>query len=172
VLILPYLAKAGGGEGELKQLYESYDFSEPWDGLNNRKLAHRMPLVYGCGDDPGRRVSTTSYLVVIGEHSAFPGSRLIKLDDSRDEKSRTILVVETRKSGINWMEPRDYPIEELRFEAGKANERQIGGNHPGIAPALFADGSVRSLTENELKFGAVKAFATIDGREKLDPVPW
>jgi len=41
VLILPYLEKTGfyGTEG-LKRLYQSYDFSEAWDGPHNRKLAH------------------------------------------------------------------------------------------------------------------------------------
>jgi len=172
LLILPYLEKTGVADrGELKHLYESYDFSEPWDGLNNRKLVHRMPLVYDCRNDPGRRVSTTWYLVIIGEHSAFPGSRLVKLDDIRDEKSSTILGVETRNSGINWMEPKDYPIEELRFGPREALERQIGGNHLGGAYARFADRSVRFLTESEFGSENLKSLATIDGREKLDPLP-
>ena len=53
VLILPYLEETGmaGTEG-LKQLYASYDLSEPWDGPHNRKLARRMPIVYGCQGDP------------------------------------------------------------------------------------------------------------------------
>src|SRR4051812_10595310 len=38
VLILPYL--------EQKPLYNRYNFSEPWDGPNNRRLASQMPGVY------------------------------------------------------------------------------------------------------------------------------
>ncbi len=56
VLILPYLEKTGiADQGELQGLYEAYDFSEPWNGPTNLKLVHRMPLIYGCSNDPGRR---------------------------------------------------------------------------------------------------------------------
>ena len=173
VLILPYLEKTGiADSGDLKRLYDSYDFSEAWDGPNNRKLAQRMPLVYNCRNDPGRHNATTSYLVIIGEHSAFPGSRSVNLADIHDERSKTILVVETRNSGINWIEPKDYPIEELRLEPSKARDRQVGGNHPGGAYALFADRIVRPLNEGEFSSATLKSLATIDGGEILDRVPW
>ena len=172
VLILPYLEKIGvADKGELRHLYESYDFSEPWDGPTNRKLAHHMPLVYNCRNDPGRSASTTSYLVIIGEHSAFPGGRSVNFADIRDEKPSTILGVETSNSGINWMEPRDCPIEALRFGPREVHELHIGGNHPGGAYAWFADRAVRFLKESELSSETLKSLATIDGREKLDAVP-
>jgi hypothetical protein len=157
VLILPYLVKTGiADQRELEGLYEAYDFSEPWDGPTNRALAHRMPLIYGCSNDPGRRISTTSFVLTAGEHSAFPRSQSVNLADIRGEKSHSILGVDTRNSGINWMEPKDYPIDELRFGPSKALKRQIGGNHPAGACVLFADGSVRLLEESEFNSGAFK----------------
>ena len=43
VLILPMLGE--------QALYDAYDFDEPWNGPNNRKLASKMPAVFAC---PGR----------------------------------------------------------------------------------------------------------------------
>jgi Protein of unknown function (DUF1559) len=173
VLILPYLDRAAFSETSgLKRLYDTYDFSEPWDGPHNRRLAHQMPLLYGCGDDPARRSSTTSYLVITGDHSAFPDSRSIKLEEIRDGRANTIIVIETGNSGINWMEPKDYPIEELRFGPKDGGERRIGGNHPGGAKAGFADGSVRFLREQEITNETLKALGTIDKGEKIDHGRW
>ena len=169
VLILPYLDKTGFADpGELKQLYESYDFAEPWDGPHNRKLAHRMPLVYGCRNDPGRRASNTCYLVISGKRTAFPGSRSTKLDDIHDGTDKTILAVEAGNFGIDWMEPKDYPIEELTFRRGQALGRRIGGDHLGGANAGFADGSVHFLKESKVSDDMFKALATIGGREEID----
>jgi hypothetical protein len=167
VLILPYLEETSiGGEGELRNLYESYDFSEAWDGPTNRKLAHRMPLAYNCPNDPGRSDSTTSYVVIIGEHSAFLGSRSVNLADIRDEKSSTIFGLETSNSGINWMEPKDCPIDALRFRPREAHEPHIGGNHLAGAYAWFADWAVRLLKESDVSSETLKSLATIDGGEK------
>jgi prepilin-type processing-associated H-X9-DG protein len=173
VLILPYLDKTGfSPSGELKRLYESYDLSEAWDGPHSCTLAHRMPLVYGCGDYPARRNSTTSYLVITGDHSAFPDIRSIKLDDVRDGRANPIIVVETRNSGINWLEPKDYPIEHLRFGPRDTRELRIGGNNPGGANAGFADGSVRFNDESELTNDALRALGTIDGGQNVEQLRW
>jgi hypothetical protein len=40
VLILPYLNE--------QQLYNDYNFNEPWDGPNNRKLIGMMPRGFAC----------------------------------------------------------------------------------------------------------------------------
>jgi prepilin-type processing-associated H-X9-DG protein len=173
VLILPYLIKNDApGPAEMKRIYEAYDFSEAWDGPHNRQLASRMPLVYGCGADPGRRASNTSYLLMTGEHSAFVGSPSVKLDDIRDGKANTILVVEAGNSGVNWMEPKDYPIDQLRFGQKDTPGLKMGGNHPGGANAAFADGSVRFLHEKGGTNAMLKELGTIDGGEKVDLDRW
>jgi prepilin-type processing-associated H-X9-DG protein len=173
VLILPYLIKNEvPGSGETKHIYESYDFSEPWDGPQNRHLASRMPLVFGCAGDPGRRASNTSYLLITGEHAAFPVGRSVKLDNIRDGKANTILVVEAGNSGINWMEPKDYPIDQLRFGQKDTPGLKMGGNHPGGANAAFADGSVRFLHEKGGTNAMLKELGTIDGGEKVDLDRW
>ncbi len=169
VLILPYLEMTGFGNTEgLKQIYESYDFAEPWDGPNNRKLAHRMPMVYGCLDDRGRRLSTTAYVVITGNHSPFPGNRTTKFEQIRDGRATTILAVEASKTEIDWMEPRDYPIQDLRFSSPERPGGGIGGNHLGGANAAFVDGSVRFLKAADINKKTLDALATMDGGEKID----
>ncbi len=171
VLLLPYLAKGEGDRSGLKALYDSYDMNEPWNGPNNRKLAGRMPRVYGCINDRGRNRSTTSYLVITGNGSAFPANRSIKLGEIVDDKASTIITVEVGDSGINWLEPRDYPIDELRFVEEGSSKRGIGGNHPRGANVGFADGSVQFLSDVRVKSGLLRSLATIDGREKIGDFP-
>jgi prepilin-type processing-associated H-X9-DG protein len=173
VLIMPYLEQAGfAGTVELKQLYDSYDFSEPWDGPHNREFAHRMPVVYGCGGDPGRRASNTSYLFLTGKHSAFQNGRPLKLGDISDGAPSTIIIVESANSGVNWMEPKDYPADQLRFGSRTTHNWRIGGNHQGGANAGFADGGVHFLRESEVTNETLTALSTIDGGEKIDPHRW
>ena len=65
VAILPYL--------EQNALYKQYDFDEPWDGPNNRKLLDKMPAVYsypGLDGSPASRTNT-AYFVFTGEAAAL-----------------------------------------------------------------------------------------------------
>ena len=72
VLILPYVEQA--------ELYEAYDFSEPWDGPKNRKLLDRMPDVYRDPVHGDAQGNSTHYAALVGEwkgqfqvvHTAMP----------------------------------------------------------------------------------------------------
>jgi hypothetical protein len=105
VLLLPYI--------EQDNLYRQYDFSEPWDGPNNRRLAERMPRMYAYAgeDQPGNM--TTNYLAVVGPETAWPGSATISYDDVSDGTGTTILLVENRGMGVHWMEPRDLVLADM-----------------------------------------------------------
>jgi hypothetical protein len=108
VLILPYM--------ECDSLYKAYDFNEPWNGPNNRKLLTERPFGYACPSDPGSsNGAQTNYVAVVGPNAAWPGA---KSGDSRSiglggGTSQTIMVVETSGSGIAWTEPRDLSLERL-----------------------------------------------------------
>src|SRR5262245_32034927 len=98
VLILPYL--------ERKDLYDKYDFNEPWNGPNNSKLHMEKMATFCC---PSRSASMskpeTSYVVVIGAKTAWPGANGVGMPSMTDGTSNTIVVVEMANSGIHWMEP-------------------------------------------------------------------
>ncbi|MGP0067454.1 MAG: M56 family metallopeptidase, partial [Isosphaeraceae bacterium] len=64
VAILPYI--------EQQELFNAYNFDEPWDSPNNRKLIDKMPSVYsysGPGGTPSSRTNS-SYFVFSGRSTA------------------------------------------------------------------------------------------------------
>ncbi len=64
VAILPYI--------EQQELYNAYNFDEPWDGPNNRKLIDKMPATYSYPGPDGTPSSRTnsSYFVFTGKSTA------------------------------------------------------------------------------------------------------
>jgi prepilin-type processing-associated H-X9-DG protein len=173
VLILPYI------EGEA--LYQQYDFNEPWDGPNNRKLAAQKPYAYGCPSDPGSLGSpTTNYAAVVGPTAAWAGSEPRKLGDFRDPTDSTILVVETAGSGIHWMEPRDLSFDDARTGVHPPGPARVASHHfydlgyfchveRGGVNVAMADGSVQFLPD-QTSPQALEAMLTIDGGD--DPTEW
>jgi len=172
VLILPY--------ADEPILYDRYDFKEPWNGPNNRKLAGERPYCYACPSDPARLESTTTdYAAVVGPRAAWAGSEPRKLDDFRDGTDSTILVVETTGSGIDWMEPRDLSFDDARTGIRPPGQAGISSHHmrhhgyfyhdePGGANVAMADGSVDFLPER-ITPATVEAMLTIDSG---DPIAW
>jgi len=119
VLILPFL--------EEKELYDSYDFSQPWNGPNNRKLAQRMPECYRSPQSRDGQPFATTYVAIVGAQTAWPTDGRVQFDDIRDGVSRTILLVEIDNSDIDWMEPRDVTFDEaISLLEGKA-DRELAG---------------------------------------------
>lgn len=161
VLILPHLARVPMGDPALQSLYDKYNFSESWDGPNNRKLAGMMPRIYACPNDPGRRKSMPSYLFVTGKGTTFPAGGSARLSDVTDGTDRTIFVIEVRDSGINWLEPSDMPVGRLTLKGPL--------NHKYGFFAGFIDGSIRVLKPSEVTNAKLRALSTIAGGEVLDP---
>jgi prepilin-type processing-associated H-X9-DG protein len=166
VLVLPFL-----GEDDL---FEQYNFDEPWNGPNNSALATMMPQVYGCPSDPDASASVTSYVAVVGPGTLFPGAEPVSIQEIADGASNTIMLIETRDQQINWLEPRDMPLEDISQRADDPLGRQpvISSLHPGGANVLYADGSVRFMDEFQSP-ETIKGMLTIDGGEDTsDREPW
>jgi hypothetical protein len=98
------------------QLYKQYDFDEPWDGPNNRKLANKMPGIFSCPHcnqhfpHPFRQ---TAYVAPVGPSAAWTGDGAIQFRNISDEHHRTIFLVETPESPVNWMQPIDRSSDEI-----------------------------------------------------------
>ena len=102
VLILPYL--------ERRDLYEAYDFDEPWDGPNNSKLAEILDILRcPTATTPDTH---TSYLAVVGPRTAWPDGKSSRLDDFGDGTANTLLLIESHQHSVHWMEPRDISFDE------------------------------------------------------------
>jgi hypothetical protein len=161
VLLLEYIAP---------DVFNAYDFKEPWNGPNNRKLADRMPRCYACPNDRDpERTRLTSYIVVVGRATAFPGSKPISEKDIRDDKSQTLLVAEVAGSDIHWMEPRDLSLDGMSFRLNDPSRPSISSHDltgPGV---IFADGSRDRLGES-ISPTTLKAMVTIDGGDSVNKI--
>jgi len=103
VLILPFADEPA--------LYKQYNFNEPWDGPNNRKLAAQTPEIFRCPAREhhiSRNPFEANYFAIVAPESAW-GRPLMQVSDGT---SKTIMVIEATGFGIHWMEPRDVTLEE------------------------------------------------------------
>jgi hypothetical protein len=165
VLLLPFIE---GGDG----VYKDYRFDEPWDSPHNRALASRMPEVFGCPSD-GPRGATTSYAMIVGRHAISDGPTAHALRDITDGASNTIMLVEATQAHINWMEPRDLNVKNMRFQIngnGDPNvaKNEISSPHARGANVLLCDASVHYLSDS-VDPKLLEALTTIDGGEGVTP---
>jgi hypothetical protein len=158
VLILPFL--------EQQALYDAYNFDEPWDGPNNRKLADRIGSIYlrsGLESDQAR---TTSFVAVVGPETAWPGSTPLGYEDLGDGSNETLTVVEVPDGQFRWMEPRDLRFDRMSFRINDGSGRGLGSRLGG-ARVVSADGHVRTLPD-DFDPGTLKAMLTANGGEAID----
>jgi hypothetical protein len=156
VLILPYL--------EESELHKEYDFDEPWDGPNNRKLAARMPRLYAFQgfDRPGN--TTTNYLAVVGDETVWPGAKTVSPADVTDGLTTTILMVENLGAGVHWMEPRDLSLAGMDLRV----------NNPAGVSSPYDDPAVATLSGDLQKLrvdmtpATLRGLLTIRGGERLE----
>lgn len=157
VLLLPYI--------EEQALYASYDFNEPWNGPNNSKLAARIPRVYHHYGD-SHDTSNTSYVVIVGKGTAFPGAKTTKLTDFKDGAENTILLAEISRSDICWLEPRDLDADTMSLEVNDKSRPSISSSRRQGPYVTFADSirgyhPKRTITPDDLR-----ALFTIAGGEE------
>ena len=141
VLILPSLDQS--------ILANQFRRDEAWDGPNNAELIRTLP-VFACPTDPQFRKSLpalTSYVAVVGPHTAWSGATPRKLSDFKNPSNR-ILVVESANCEIHWSEPRDLNIEQMPMRVNPPGGGGISSEHPGGANVLFADGHVGFLEDS------------------------
>lgn len=156
VLILPYIGQ--------QDLYDAYDFSEPWNGPNNRQLHDEVVELYQFqnryASDEER---ATAYVAIVGAETMWPGEVPVELTNRPFESlGRTIQLVEVENSGIHWMEPRDLRMEtlqecldspvnfqwEVRQPAGaQQSGEDLDGDYAWVA---WVDGTVEAIAPNDL----------------------
>jgi hypothetical protein len=164
MLILPYFEMGSDAE----EIYKEYDFSEPWDGPNNRRLIERMPRIFRCPKDERAPPGTTSYFAVVGGQSAWPFDVGRPATEFADGLSNTILVVEATGRAIPWTEPRDLDFDQLDFTINGPTEYGIASTHTGGVMTLMSDGDVRFLPE-DIRPAILRALLTVGGGEPVSP---
>jgi hypothetical protein len=155
VLILPYL--------EARDVYEQYNFSEPWDGPHNRRLAARMPPVFAFSGAQRPGNTTTNYLAIVGPGTVWPGTSGATADSVGDALGTTILIVENQAAGVHWMEPRDLALSDLDFRLGSP----LGISSQYVDPAVaMLDTSLYRLKPG-IGADVLRALLTANGGEPL-----
>ena len=145
-------------------LYERYNFDEPWNGANNRKIAAEMSDYFSCPSDTTKRPEMTSYVAVIGPGTAWPGKGTVTMKDVQDDPSSTILLVELQQSDIHWMEPRDLVMEDLL--AGADDIPCLASPHRNKVNVAFVDRGHKSIATAETTPTKLRALLTISGGEQ------
>jgi prepilin-type processing-associated H-X9-DG protein len=155
VAILPYI--------EQQELYNAYNFDEPWDGPNNRKLLDKMPATYSYPGLDGTPASRTniSYFIFTGPETAVDAgpNSMVTIASITDGTSNTILAVEAQRD-IPWTKPEDIPFDP------NGPLPELGGFWENGFNALFVDGSVRSLKKSIMP-NVLKALLTRAGGEVI-----
>ena len=138
-LILPYLEQQG--------LYDMIDTDKLWDDPTNARARNVELSIFRSPRDDGSDPFMTNYLAITGEGAMLPGAAPTNMADIRDGTSNTIMVVEVFNSDIEWSEPRDLNIDDIRRVQDGADPDAINVIPEGGA-VLFGDGSVRLLKES------------------------
>ena len=114
VLVLPYLG--------YEALFETYDFDEPWDSLNNAKLLTQMPSEFQCPSHLHN--GKTTYKLVTGLRTAFVEDKTSGFGDIKDGSSNTLMIVEDFANPIPWTKPEDLTIDEVVEIIERSNQAQ------------------------------------------------
>jgi type II secretory pathway pseudopilin PulG len=131
--ILPFLEQGA--------LHNQYDASALWNDPRNAEVVNRPLEVYHSPRDPSGLFNHTSYVVVRGGGTLFPGAQPQSMANMTRGASNTILIVEIRNSDIAWAEPRDLDIDSLTTDPRAPNSINLNAG----AVVLLGDGSVRRL---------------------------
>lgn len=157
VQLLPYL-----GEGPL---YRQFHLDEPWDSDHNKTLIKKMPDVFDAGNATVemRLRGMTTYLVPVGEKTAFEKTTGSTIRDISDGTSNTIMIVEAlREQAVSWTRPDDLPFDP------KVPSRGVVDNRNTSFWTAFCDGSVRRLDIKTNAENLRRYFQMNDG-EVIDP---
>jgi len=178
VLILPNL--------QHKDLYQQYNFNEPWDGPNNRKLLAKRPNFFACPVDKNAGATTTSYVAVVGKNALWRAGKPRSLDELalHEGASNTVMLVEVANSGINWTEPRDFCLDEPKAAASASPVPRVCSEHLSSsdffsqesvtgACIAFADSHVQFLPAAAIASDKLKDWLAVGGfkAEEIDALP-
>jgi type II secretory pathway pseudopilin PulG len=153
-LLLPYL--------DQQSLYESIDFSKPWNHPANAKAFNTQLEVFSCWSAKLPPCFTT-YLGNATADGCFSGERPRRLSELTDPPEKTIVVAEVASThAVHWMSPEDADDSILlNFDAENKTV------HFGVQNVGLADGTVMPLSDN-IDRALRRALMTISGNETFD----
>jgi prepilin-type processing-associated H-X9-DG protein len=164
VLVLPFL--------DQQALYDEFHLDEPWDGPHNKPLIDRMPAVYACPSELGKKLEPgkTTYLTPRGPRTIFPGAAGVKIKQITDGTSNTIMILDVPADhAVIWTKPDDYEVPAQADPKTLMDTKSLLGRHLGGSNVSFADGSVRFLKQSISPL-IFHALTPLDGGEVIGSV--
>lgn len=140
-------------------LYNRFNFDEPWDSPHNKALIPLMPDVYKApGSEAGE--GKTNYLTIRSADTPFPGTKAVSYLDveAKDGKTDTVAVVEVSDAAaVTWTAPEDYPLDP------KDPKKNLVGLRAYGFLTLHLDGSVRYVKTGAAPQSVLNLFRMNDG---------
>jgi prepilin-type processing-associated H-X9-DG protein len=152
-------------EGELS---ERLDLTKPWNDPANAEPASQSISTYRGPWEERTFPNHTNFVAVLGRDTVWGVDLGVEKSEITDDPGETIMLVEMKKSGIPWAEPRDLDWENLPPSFDKQNYMKLLSNHSTGLYVAFADGSVKLLPP-DLPLEVFEAMLTKSGGEKINP---
>ncbi len=170
--LLPYLGA--------RNLYDRYQFDEPWDSKANKVVLANMPEVFRDPADAAASVNS-AYFVLVGRlvdanvdgpglQTIFSSKVGVAFRQVTDGTTNTLAIVEARRN-FPWTKPADLPYDPT----GKLPS--LGGFFQGGFCATFGDSSTGFL-EEPIKDASLRAMISpaagdnADHRFRPDRIPY
>ena len=171
VALLPYIEQAA--------LYNLIDQKSAWDSAKNRQLSEvTVPTLQNPSQRRPSDMSGSMDYVAIGgigpDAASLPKSdnkagifgydRETKIRDITDGTSNTMAISDSSSPNTSYMQGGGMSIKSFSQQPYVNGPDGIGSPHAGGFQVLFADGSVRFVSEN-IDPGTLEALATMHGGE-------
>jgi prepilin-type processing-associated H-X9-DG protein len=173
--ILPFVEEAAA--------FQTLDLKKPWDDPTNKARAQQIatylnPKLTETADANGNALTHYAGMAGVGEDAPdleknhpragiFGHNRKIGIRDITDGTANTIAVMDVSAKLGPWAAGGSPTIRALTKEPYINGPDGIGGNFKGGANFLFADGSVRFISDN-VDPVVMRALATMAGGEAIN----
>jgi hypothetical protein len=159
VEIIPYLE---GWHGK-------WDRTKSWDDPRNSQLAELSDFYNSRSTllkDDKRLFPDTELLAITGPGTAFGDGKMQPMA-TRDVPPQTILVVESRSSGIPWPAPGDFDIRIMPRKINPSDGKGISGQSRDGFHVMFADGKVWFLS-SKVPYDSIQRFFRTEDSKRYD----
>jgi hypothetical protein len=136
--LLPYLNR--------DDLYQQMRKDEPWNSPHNARLfdvdiaAYVRPDAKHADDD-----HSTNYLAIIGPGTIWRADGALAEADIAENRSNTIIAIETADSGKHWAEPVAIAVDEVLKNMKSGAGPRIAARDRNVVFVLTADGQIHFL---------------------------
>lgn len=163
VALLPYLG--------YPELYEAFDFSQPWDSPENLRAAASMPAVFDWDRQPEAGpavlvsqadggIPTSDFQFLVGSLGALGATPMITADQIGDGPDRTLMLAQTPQQRSPWSAPAGWEVNTPADLARWQNSPQ-----PPLA-LMFSGRAVR--IDRDLPPEVLLGWVTPNGKERIN----